>query len=159
MNHEQRINKLQQEQRNIKATINKYKAKQSQWFRKQNQKALIILDIILICCFLLNIGALAITKALVIKNNPTKQLVEANPVTANTYQLQTNNEANYRFMGFYIHALLWVFLIGLYIYKRQTTKTNIELYNLIFTVLGWLVILALDFFNDFGYLIGKLIFT
>lgn len=116
------------------------------------------LDMLLICCFLLNLGAVVITNALVFKTNTNVKLVEANPVTANTHQLETNKEALFKFSGFYIHALLWVFLAWFYIHKRNNVKNEKELLILTSIVISWLIILSLDFFNDFGYLLGKIMF-
>lgn len=156
---ELKYNNLQNSLKNTQLQIKQQKKILHQKFKEENKKKLIILDITIILILLFNIGVLTITNSLVLKNNPNQKIIEANPITAKNYNYKTNNEGKYVMTAFMFHCLIWIIIISYYLYNRFHITTKQELTIFTGYIIIYLIILGLDFFNDFGYLIGKLIWA
>lgn len=126
-----------------------------------HKKIFIALDILFILSILFNFGAITITNAMVVKSAPSPgdiTFIEANPVVAEAYDLKTTPEANNLFKKMLIHFSIWFLLLGCYVYLRRTIFTEAGLTVLSTIVLGYFIIYGWDFFNDFGYWIGRVMF-
>jgi len=129
----------------------------SKMFKSENKKKFILMDILFIFFILFNIGALVITNMLVIKTEPEIQLIEANPVVAENYNFQTHPDAKPAITGFMISMFAWTYFIGWYIYGRITLYKSRDFYMFVGTFIFFGISITMDFFNDFGFLLGKII--
>lgn len=135
-------------------------------FLAKHKKFIKFLDVLIILAVISNIGALIITHILVVKNEPTKEFYEGNPVSAGVHNFETTKdtmgnptpEGKIKYTGFIFTGAAWTFIIVAYIYFRRTLKTNTDLYILIGSVLWVAILSTTDVAGDLGYLIGKLIF-
>lgn len=124
------------------------------------------LDIALVLVILLNFGAVVMTNALVVKATPDIQLTEANPIMAEVHDFAQQSDItpekvskkddwiNY-FNMFIKFILLWCVIVFSYVWFRRYVFTEEGLYSMTVVVTSWLILLAFDFFNDFGYMLGK----
>jgi len=126
-------------------------------FTKRHSLFLKILDVCMVLAFLFNMGALSITNALVVKAEPDLKLYEANPVGAemHNYEAAEPSQAIPAIIGLFKHIFLWSILGFLYIYQRTTIYGEAGLYFLLFLTLYILSVTSCDFFNNLGFLIGK----
>lgn len=106
-------------------------------------------------------GALSITNALVVKAEPELLLYEANPVGAemHDYEPAAPSEALPAIIGLFKHILLWTILGFLYIYQRTTIYNDGGLYFLLFLTIYIFSVTSCDFFNNLGFLIGKVVYS
>lgn len=141
----------------VKRKIKKENKRLRILFKKDNKKIIRILDIAMIICILFNVGAFVITNALVIKENPEVELIEANPTQC---KLNKDYECvdNYEIIsGVFIHMILLSVLFCYYLFFRYSIKDEWSLWLLIFMVTFIIIGLGFDFFNNLGYYIGSLI--
>lgn len=130
----------------------------SREFRAVNKSWFQVLDSIGILLIIINFGALFITGVLAVKAEPSKGFAEANPVQCvwNGWSCHTN------YLNVIIPMLkqifVWAILVGLYIYVRNNTFNITGLWILTFMIIFYLSALALDFNNDLGLYIGKVVF-
>ncbi len=139
--------------------IKKAKRKRHSDFVKKNRKTLIILDTLFVLIILFNLGALLITNALVVKAEPTLELMEVNPIAAEQYGLEFHPEAKTEFIGFVFYMYIWSFLSISYIIFRRYIYKDKHLSILIGFIVLYGIGIGTDFINDLGYYIGKLIYT
>lgn len=128
-------------------------------FRENHRGWILSLDMLMIACILFNIGALVITNMLVVKEVPDIEFVEMNPVAGEVQGFKTapTNVAIVFLVMVVKQCIAWSVLIGCYVYLRQTNKTSREFWYLTFFMIFITFFLGYDFFNDFGFLIGNLI--
>ena len=108
-------------------------------------------------CILLNYGAVFITNALVIKANPTVELKEANDIQAEMNNYEKHEQGDALMMALFIQCILWTILISVYISNRMFLISYQQITIMTFVIVYFAFIIALDFVNDFGYLIGKIL--
>jgi hypothetical protein len=116
------------------------------------------MDILVILSLFFNVGALILTNAMAVKAKPTIQILEANPVSAQTLGYKQAPQAIQISFGFVLHCLALAFFIGNYFYIRAT-ESDKRLKTLLITASFIFLICCLDFSNDLGYWLGKLIFS
>jgi hypothetical protein len=117
------------------------------------------LDIAIIISVLFNIGAVILTNAMVVKANPTGHAVEANPLQAKLHGWETIKTGLQSSFGFMLHIGIMTILIAFYLIQRQNiagSETNLFLMA-VYTIFIFLLC-TLDFSNDLGFYIGKLLF-
>ncbi len=120
---------------------------------------LIFCDIAITLSILFNIGAVLITNAMAMKASPEAPLLEANPIAAKTLNVVVASDGKAMIAGIILHCLLLGTLIANYIYYRVRSEQDKHFYwLLIFTCFIFLAT-TLDFTNDLGYWLGKLIFS
>lgn len=142
-------------------------------FAKINSKWLRVLDIIVIVTILFNFGAVFLTNAMVMRENAVKvESGEAEPLVfyeaneaqrnLNDYVAPPNPETEERLQNLMkailIQALLWAAILFFYIYYRRNVFTEEALVSMTLVVSVWFVMLTWDFWSDFGYFIGRLVF-
>ena len=109
---------------------------------------------------LFNLGALIMTNMHVVRSNPTIELREANPIQVkqNDFKPVEQEQVRHYMGGYLIQVFEWTFLIGAYLIQRRGVRTGANLNLLILIVIFTLVATTLDFSNDLGYTLGKLIY-
>ena len=123
-----------------------------------------MLDIMLICIILINFFSIALTNILVVKKESEVPLEERMIIgEANIIQAKVNNyplyeEAVKLFLAFLLNFIYWILLIACYIYYRRTIYTNRQLTILIIIAVYFVSLIGLDFFNNFGYYLGRLFY-
>lgn len=144
----------------LNEALKKEKKKLNKNLLRKNKKLIFILDILVIVAILFNVGAMMTTNALVVRENPEKEFKEANPIAAknNNFVAPPKPVAMVIMTGFYIQAIGWIVLIGLYLYNRQTFFKEEGLWGLAIIALIIFVFLGLDFLSNLGYYIGKILY-
>lgn len=147
---------LTQKKRVINQEIKAHKRKLHFYFKEKYSKWLRIFDYAMLFAIIFNFGALFITNALVIKEEPTKGFVEANPTQCdwNGYRCA---ETSLQFLTILRQMAIWIVVIGLYLFTRHHLVSEHTLYILAFTCLVYIVITSYDFIWDLGFYIGKII--
>ena len=116
-----------------------------------------ILDIAIILSVIFNCLALAITNAIVVKANPQQQITEANPVKANLSGWQQSKDANKIMLGFFLHVIGLSIIIYTYILERRKAAEEQHFRRLLFLTIMVFLFCTLDFMNDLGFYIGKVV--
>lgn len=151
--------KLKTDKKVNKARIREVKARMNVHLKKKYKSLYRFADYIVIFSILFNIGALMLTNIMVVKTMPDKPLMEANPVNAERLDVVQAPEGNFVMTGFFVNVMLYVIFILIHLYHRRYTCTRHDLtgYIIFLTFMG--IALAMDFFNNLGFAIGKIIFT
>lgn len=154
---EMELNNLRTKKLNIELKIKEQKRELNKELRKTYPKIFLLMSILMITGILFNIGAMVITHALVLENNPNKVFTESNPFYAKFNNLKENEIANVKFTSFVFQISIYVFLLLALLYNRYHISSKKEMYLLlavtIFVAVSW----GYDFANDLGYWIGKMI--
>ena len=127
-----------------------------------NKKTLRYMDIIAVVCILFNFFALMMTNVMVMKEAAAVDevivLKEANPAMAQAGGYEQHPDG-LQFMKVIIRfAVMWSILAFCYIHYRRTVYTEQALGMMMFLLAYYVALLGYDFFNNFGYLVGKVIF-
>ena len=136
------------------------KTKATKQYRKNNKVIFNFLDYLVIVGIVFNLGAMVITNAMVVKENPTMEFKEANIMQCKLSKYECGMQSFFgSFKFIFTHILIYGIVIWLYISCRNNIKSDMELFvilapivTLFVTVMGW------DFFNDFGYYLGRVLF-
>jgi len=120
-----------------------------------------LMDIAVVLLILMNFGAVLLTNILVIQKVPKDVeivITEANPTQAKLNNYELHPEAIPLIRAFVIQASLWALILFCYIYYRMRVWTEFQLGILLSIICFYFIICGRDFFNNFGYFIGKAIF-
>ena len=119
-----------------------------------------LMDIAVVLIIIMNFGAVALTNLMVVKEQPKvlTALWEANVAQAKMNDWEVHPEAARTMRIFINQALIWAFILFCYIYYRNRIWTEFQLGVMISLVCFYFIICGRDFFNNFGYFIGKLMF-
>ncbi len=130
-------------------------------FHKEHKKMLIALDVAVVLVILMNFGALLMTNALVVKENPTWEFYEVNSVVAerNDYVQHPEVDSNKLLDELMFYSLAWSILLTIYIFARSRVRNLFGLYMLIVGVLFYILSFGTDFINDVGFYTGKLFWS
>lgn len=166
-NHNLKQECLDEDIRSTRIKLNKQ-------FRKEYN--FVIFDVLMVFLLLFNVGAFCLTNALVVKASVVYEIPleykEANPMTAQVYdfvplvEIKTETwkmkfqSVMASMMNFIIHIkqfLVWGLMIVVYLYGRfhVTDYSDLRFLGLVLTfgvVLG-----MYDFFSDYGYFLGKML--
>jgi len=120
-----------------------------------------LMDIAVVLIIIMNFGAVLLTNMLVVQAVPKDVeivITEANPTQGklNNYEMHPNALPLIR--AFVIQAMIWAFILFCYIYYRNRIWTEFQLGLMLSCVCFYFIICGRDFFNNFGYFIGKLMF-
>ena len=114
----------------------------------------------------MNFGALAITNALVYKEEPETKVYEFNPVTAQIHGYEQHPSIAEEpsidkwvsFMKIFMSQTIpWFIIVGGYLYVRLNIISETSFYGLALLIFFMLINVGLDFINDLGFLAGKFI--
>lgn len=148
----------------LKEKINGVERYANKELRQEYKTLFMVCDILVVLMILANVAAFILTNALAVKAEPNKPILEANSVAAKLHGFKPATEVYskskvYGFMiAFLFRGFIYAVIIGYYIYYRFHIIARKELLQKVSAVvLIWGVMLFLDFFNDFGLWIGKLI--
>lgn len=119
-----------------------------------------LMDIAVVLIIIMNFGAMALTNLMVVKQQPEvlEGLREANVMQAKLNNWEVHPEANKKMRIFVRQAMIWAFILIVYIYYRMTIWTEFQLGVMVSITCFYFLICGRDFFNNFGYFIGKLMF-
>lgn len=131
-----------------------------------------ILDVVFILTILMNLGAIAMTDYMVQKNryieaeekNLTVEFIEANPIKAKTggYKVAEDTETKTRVIAMIISllstAFIWSLMTYYYLKYRLNARHMRHVYRMMSFISVWFIVLAIDFFHDFGLFIAKIIY-
>ena len=117
----------------------------------------------MVIAILSNAGAYAITNAIAIKKEPTMVAYERNPVTVATTNFEAPPEQvrTVMYLGFVFFIGRFVLLgavMGEYVYLRHRADSNRKLFALCLAIGIWFTILFINFWSDFGFWIGKVLY-
>ena len=117
-----------------------------------------LMDIAVVLIIIMNFGAVALTNMLIVKNAPEIIIVEANPTQAklNNYEMHPN--ALQLIRAFVIQSLIWSGMLFVYVYYRNKVWNEYQLGLMVASICFYFILCGGDFFNNFGYFIGKLMF-
>ncbi len=129
-------------------------------WNEQRKKIIKLLDIMVIILLCFSFGAVVITNMLVVKENPVKEFLEASQATAklNNYKPAPKDIALSLIRALVIKSLIWAFIISSYIYLRTVCYKKPIFHFLIFVISALFIMFGFDFFNNFGYLLGVLVY-
>ncbi len=138
--------------------IRKRRKEKHNKFIKDNKKVVISLDVLFGLIILFNLGALLITNTLVIKDDPSKEFTEANPIAGEIHGFKLHSGENSFFASFMFFVYMWAFLSFLYIYVRRIIYEERHLFALIAYAILYATVLGTDFINNLGFYLGKVIY-
>lgn len=157
MSYETLISEKEHMIEGLKRELALYKHNACKFFRDEFKTKFKILDYIVLFVILMNIGAICLTNALVIKAKPTAPLYEANPVNCDKFNCVAS-----KWLGIIIvlkEIALRGFLVYMYVSYRNAIYSNRQYYLLLGIVLAIGTSLTIDFSNDLGFWIGKAFFS
>ncbi len=138
--------------------IVKAKKKIHKEFVNSNKKIILVLDIAMIFIILFNFGAVLITNALVLREEPDKVFMETNPVASKIGNYELHPESIQLMSSVLKQMFLWSILIFIYLYYRRNLIDDKDLFTLLMIITFWVTSTGYDFIHDFGYYIGKVIY-
>ena len=149
---------MQSELEFLKENISKRIQFLNKKIKREYKNVFLLMKILVLLSLVMNFGAVFMTNMLVMKQNPAAVIVEANPVMARTHNLESatvQRGINLMFM-LAIQSVIWaIFLFGFF-YSMGHIYTRKQMYWAAFIVFFYFIVLGIDFFNDFGFFIGKL---
>ena len=119
-----------------------------------------LMDIAVVLLITMNFGAVGLTNMMAVRQEPTivENLTEANIIQAELHDYELNPEAKRTMTIFVSQALIWAVLLFAYIYFRNRIYNEFQLGLMVFSVGFYFIVCGRDFFNNFGYFIGKVLF-
>lgn len=120
-----------------------------------------LMDIAVVLMIIMNFGAVLLTNILVIQAVPKDVeivILEANPTQAKMNNMELHPNAVPLIRAFVIQSAIWALILFCYIYYRNRIWNEFQLGLMVSVVCFYFIICGRDFFNNFGYYIGKLIF-
>ena len=120
-----------------------------------------LMDIAVVLMILMNFGAVALTNMIAVRQQPkiVENLTEANIVHAKVGNYEVNPEAKRTMKIFVSQAMIWAFILFCYIYYRNRVWNEFQLGLMVSVVCFYFIICGRDFFNNFGYWLGKVLFV
>ena len=119
-----------------------------------------LMDIAVVLMIIMNFGALTITNMMVVKKTPivVESIMEANVVQAKLNNFEAHPQATQWMRIFVTQSMIWAFILFCYIYYRNRVWNEFQLGLMVSVVCFYFIICGRDFFNNFGYWIGKVLF-
>ena len=119
-----------------------------------------MMDIAVVLLILMNFGAVGLTNVMAVRKEPAiaSNLTEANVVHAELHDYEVDPEARRTMTIFVSQALIWAVLLFAYIFFRNRIYNEFQLGLMVSVVCFYFIICGRDFFNNFGYFIGRLMF-
>lgn len=119
-----------------------------------------LMDIAVVLIVIMNFGAVALTNLMAVRKTPAivDNLTEANVVHAKVGNYEVHPEAKREVKIFVSQALIWALILFCYMYYRNRVWNEFQLGLIVFCVCFYFIVCGRDFFNNFGYFIGKVLF-
>lgn len=127
-------------------------------FYAENHGWFKMLDTVGIFLIIFNCIALLLTGILVVKENPSKDFVEANPTQCQWNGFACHTDAWAILLPFLKQLFIWAILVALYLYQRNHTFTSTGMWILTGIIILYAVLISLDMINDLGLYLGKVIY-
>lgn len=120
------------------------------------------LHALMFLALLFNLGALVLSNAIIMKDSAeageTIQFLEANPFSPQTGFQTAGMIIGLLTLGMLLRqAVLWVVMLLGYVYVCKNIHSQLGLWMLTAMVLWFVITLGFDFFHDFGFVLGKII--
>ena len=144
----------------LKAKVKEEKLKLHKKLSKEYHKLFKFMDVLVVVMILTNFLAVGMTNMLVMKQQPDKKLYEANPVQIAAGNYEQHEDVNYwNYLNTFIfNFFMWIVLIFCYIFYRRSIYTELQLTIMMVIVFYYFTIVGIDFFNDFGFMLGQLLY-
>ncbi len=131
--------------------------KKNKSFIKDYKLLFVLMDLMLIIAFVCNVGAVVLTNALVVKVSPTPVVfAEANPVAAKVHNLEQHPQWLDMMWMVIKNGLLFAVIAVAYLFFRSNCTNQVMLYVGLFAISYIFIVLTMDFANNFGYWLGRL---
>jgi hypothetical protein len=155
----ERYYRLLEEKRKNSEEIKREKKELNRRFLGLHKNTILLFDWAMVLIILFNLGAVFMTSMLAVKKNPGIELKEANSVQAamNNYELHPGG--NKIMSALLKQCFLWAIIIFGYIYTRNNLISEDGLAVLMFIIILYLVFTGVDFTNDLGYYVGKMLYV
>lgn len=127
--------------------------------RKEYHKWFRTLDVIMLIMLLMNFGALFMTGVLVMKVNPNIELKEANPAQCKWNGWSCHENAKDLFPTIMKLLITWGVIAAWYIGNRYTIYSVGGLWMLTVALIILVMIIGMDFTNDLGLYVGKILYA
>lgn len=105
-----------------------------------------------------NIGALFLTNALIVGNDPGVMVLESNPVASELHSFDEHPEAKPLYLSFIIQCFFYLLLFVSFFMVKNSVYTEMQLFFSVGFIAFFCFITGYDFFNNLGYFIGRMIF-
>ena len=142
---------------NAKIRLRDCKNERNKSFREKYKTVFRLFDFGMILIIVFNLGALLITNAIVFKEVPDKMLLEANSIQADVNGYEKHPEGDSFMKGLFFQTILWTILFVIYLFEKYNAYEYYHLILLGIIVIFYLCLTSYDFVNNFGYLIGKIL--
>jgi hypothetical protein len=156
-----RILKLQAEKavtnREFKERIKEEKKAVHKTYIKHNKRKIKIVDIMAIMVIFFNLSAILMTGMLVVKAEPDKGFAEVNPAQCEWNGFSCHSDWQDILIPFLKQIGILFFLVLGYLYYRFNITDDTSFHITGGIVLLYFVLTGLDFVNDLGLFIGKII--
>jgi len=151
---------LEHEKRQISYEIRQQQRNEHNRLYSSHKAMFRLMDIAVVFMIIMNFGAVALTNMLAVRAEPkmVETLTEANVVHAKVGNYEVHPEAKRTIKIFVTQAMIWAFILFCYIYYRSRVWNEFQLGLMVSVVCFYFIICGRDFFNDFGYWLGKAIF-
>lgn len=133
------------------------RAKLNQKYRKRRKYGFRILTFCVAMIIFFNVGAIFLTNMLVFRANPGTVLHETNPVQCEINDFSCAGGGWPVLLSFVKQAIFYAFMIWAYGVATRVVVRDRDYYFLAGVVIFYLVLMGMDFFNDFGFYIGKIL--
>ena len=120
------------------------------------------LHALMFLALLFNLGALTLSNAIIMKDSAeageTIQFLEGNPFSVQTSFQTVGLMIGLLSLGMLLRqAVLWIVMLLGYVYVCKNIHSKLGLWLLTVMVLWFVVTLGFDFFHDFGFVLGKMV--
>jgi ABC-type multidrug transport system permease subunit len=128
----------------------------------ERRSLFILMDIIVALCIIMNFGAVVTTNILIVDNAVQQGMevsfAEANKAQSEIHDYEPHPDGSRLIKALLVQALMWAVLLFCYLYFRTRVFDERTLYIMLFAVCFYFVVIGIDFFNNFGYYIAKVMF-
>lgn len=176
-----RLLHIQAEILGLKENLKYAKRQQHNYLYKEYKSLFIFMDILVVLMMLMNFGALFTTNLLVSQKNYENSKITGEPVTyieanaggfaakeletiediglTSKELIESKKKVSAEIRLFLLFALYWIVILAMYMISRIKCYSHLHLTIMVVVILWYFTLLSMDFVNDFGFYIGKVLFS
>lgn len=139
--------------------IKRHKRREHEELLKRQAVVFRLMDTKVLLLVLMNFGAVTLTNVLLIKQQPDAILLEANTIQAEAHGYEQHPQASSLIKALVYQAFLWALLLFCYIYYRRRVYNEKQMWVMLGIVSFYFMLCGIDFFNNYGYYIGRMMFS
>ena len=126
-------------------------------FKEEYRYYFMGMDILMVLFLIFNLGAIVLTNALIVKENPTITFTEANQNYAEVAGLEKSTVEQSKIVldSLFFKIGNYTLVFGIYIIGRFFSNRESHLLFLMMYVIYIVSIGGIDFFHDFGFFLGR----